>query len=155
MGFKTDWLSDCPQAAHDYVGILQWVPWTPASCNLTLQFTWTQSVTQVSFAVKAHKYIVCFSDAFDLQYGVAVLRMRERLDVSRPSELHGEKWLELLCVGMSFSIHCSSSCAKCSLEIMRYKIAVHISVNSGFDGSPENIHIISAAPRVKTSTTCT
>lgn len=25
MGFKTDWLSDCPQAAHNYIGILQWV----------------------------------------------------------------------------------------------------------------------------------
>ncbi|XP_075898654.1 solute carrier family 12 member 3 [Nelusetta ayraudi] len=76
MGFKTDWLSDCPQAAHNYIGILH--------------------------------------DAFDLQYGVGVLRMRERLDISQPSQLH---------------------------------------VNSGFDGSPENIHIISAAPRIKTSTT--
>ncbi|XP_054632512.1 solute carrier family 12 member 3 [Dunckerocampus dactyliophorus] len=44
MGFKTDWLSDSPQAANTYIGILQ--------------------------------------DAFDLQYGVCVLRMRERPDQS-------------------------------------------------------------------------
>uniref|UniRef100_A0A3Q2Z3G3 Solute carrier family 12 member 3 n=1 Tax=Hippocampus comes TaxID=109280 RepID=A0A3Q2Z3G3_HIPCM len=42
MGFKTDWHSASPQAAHSYIGILQ--------------------------------------DAFDLQYGVCVLRTRERLD---------------------------------------------------------------------------
>ncbi|XP_019733806.1 solute carrier family 12 member 3 isoform X1 [Hippocampus comes] len=46
MGFKTDWHSASPQAAHSYIGILQ--------------------------------------DAFDLQYGVCVLRTRERLDVSHP-----------------------------------------------------------------------
>lgn len=33
---------------------------------------------------------VCFSDAFDLQHGVCVLRMREGLDVTRPSQSHGE-----------------------------------------------------------------
>lgn len=43
--------------------------------------------------VKVHKYVVHFSDAFDLQYGVAVLRMRKRLDVSQPSELHSKKCL--------------------------------------------------------------
>uniref|UniRef100_A0A8D3DXL9 Solute carrier family 12 member 3 n=1 Tax=Scophthalmus maximus TaxID=52904 RepID=A0A8D3DXL9_SCOMX len=52
MGFKTDWLSDAPQAAHAYIGILH--------------------------------------DAFDLQYGVCVLRTREGLDASRPTQSHGE-----------------------------------------------------------------
>uniref|UniRef100_A0A8D3DA96 Solute carrier family 12 member 3 n=1 Tax=Scophthalmus maximus TaxID=52904 RepID=A0A8D3DA96_SCOMX len=51
MGFKTDWLSDAPQAAHAYIGILH--------------------------------------DAFDLQYGVCVLRTREGLDASRPTQSIG------------------------------------------------------------------
>ncbi|XP_041795788.1 solute carrier family 12 member 3 [Chelmon rostratus] len=50
MGFKKDWRSDTPQAAHSYIGILH--------------------------------------DAFDLQYGVCVLRMREGLDASHPSQSH-------------------------------------------------------------------
>ncbi|CAK6969968.1 solute carrier family 12 member 3 [Scomber scombrus] len=50
MGFKQDWRSDSPEAAHNYIGILQ--------------------------------------DAFDLQYGVCVLRMREGLDLSHPSQSH-------------------------------------------------------------------
>uniref|UniRef100_A0A4W6ESC0 Solute carrier family 12 member 3 n=1 Tax=Lates calcarifer TaxID=8187 RepID=A0A4W6ESC0_LATCA len=33
---------------------------------------------------------VCFSDAFDLQYGVCMLRIREGLDISQPSQAHGE-----------------------------------------------------------------
>lgn len=33
---------------------------------------------------------VAFSDAFDLQFGVCVLRMREGLEVSSPSQSHGE-----------------------------------------------------------------
>ncbi|XP_040893772.1 solute carrier family 12 member 3 [Toxotes jaculatrix] len=49
-GFKKDWRSDTPQAAHNYIGILH--------------------------------------DAFDLQYGVCVLRMREGLDVSHPPQSH-------------------------------------------------------------------
>ncbi|XP_026222053.1 solute carrier family 12 member 3 [Anabas testudineus] len=50
MGFKKDWRSDTPQAAHNYIGMLH--------------------------------------DAFDLQYGVCVLRVREGLDVTRPSQSH-------------------------------------------------------------------
>uniref|UniRef100_UPI0037E90FE1 solute carrier family 12 member 3 n=1 Tax=Semicossyphus pulcher TaxID=241346 RepID=UPI0037E90FE1 len=50
IGFKRNWRSDTPQAAHNYIGILH--------------------------------------DAFDLQYGVCVLRMREGLDVSHPSQSH-------------------------------------------------------------------
>eukprot|EP00066_Takifugu_rubripes_P004057 XP_003967138.1 PREDICTED: solute carrier family 12 member 3 [Takifugu rubripes] len=50
MGFKSDWRSDSPCAAHSYIGILQ--------------------------------------DAFDLQYGVCILRTKEGLDVSRPSQSH-------------------------------------------------------------------
>ncbi|XP_068168469.1 solute carrier family 12 member 3 [Antennarius striatus] len=50
MGFKTDWLSDSPQNADSYIGILH--------------------------------------DAFDQQYGVCMLRMRERLDVFHPSSSH-------------------------------------------------------------------
>ncbi|TNN00825.1 hypothetical protein fugu_012071 [Takifugu bimaculatus] len=50
MGFKSDWRSDSPCAAHSYFGILQ--------------------------------------DAFDLQYGVCILRTKEGLDVSRPSQSH-------------------------------------------------------------------
>uniref|UniRef100_A0A7N5ZWD1 Solute carrier family 12 member 3 n=1 Tax=Anabas testudineus TaxID=64144 RepID=A0A7N5ZWD1_ANATE len=56
MGFKKDWRSDTPQAAHNYIGMLH--------------------------------------DAFDLQYGVCVLRVREGLDVTRPSQSHGE-WFSL------------------------------------------------------------
>uniref|UniRef100_A0A3Q0RJE9 Solute carrier family 12 member 3 n=1 Tax=Amphilophus citrinellus TaxID=61819 RepID=A0A3Q0RJE9_AMPCI len=52
MGFKKDWRSDTPQAAHNYIEILH--------------------------------------DAFDLQFGVCVLRMKEGLDVSHPSQSHGE-----------------------------------------------------------------
>lgn len=63
------------------------------SSNSTVQFTWSWLVTQLWFRVKVHKCVVCFSDAFDLQYGVGVLRMRERLDVSQPSQLHGEQFL--------------------------------------------------------------
>uniref|UniRef100_A0AAX7V3X5 Solute carrier family 12 member 3 n=1 Tax=Astatotilapia calliptera TaxID=8154 RepID=A0AAX7V3X5_ASTCA len=51
MGFKKDWRSDTPQAAHNYIGVI---------------------------------------DAFDLQFGVCVLRMREGLEVSSPSQSHGE-----------------------------------------------------------------
>uniref|UniRef100_A0A669B274 Solute carrier family 12 member 3 n=1 Tax=Oreochromis niloticus TaxID=8128 RepID=A0A669B274_ORENI len=50
MGFKKDWRSDTPQAAHNYIGIMR--------------------------------------DAFDLQFGVCVLRMREGLEVSNPSQSH-------------------------------------------------------------------
>ncbi|XP_041651193.1 solute carrier family 12 member 3 [Cheilinus undulatus] len=50
MGFKSDWRTDTPQAAHSYIGILH--------------------------------------DAFDLQFGVCVLRMKEGLDVSCPSQSH-------------------------------------------------------------------
>ncbi|KAM9377413.1 solute carrier family 12 member 3 [Pholidichthys leucotaenia] len=50
MGFKNDWRSSPPQAAHGYIGILQ--------------------------------------DAFDLQHGVCILRMREGLDVSHSSSPH-------------------------------------------------------------------
>ncbi|KAM9808091.1 solute carrier family 12 member 3 [Neosynchiropus ocellatus] len=46
MGFKSDWRTDSPQVAHDYIGILH--------------------------------------DAFEQQYGVCVLRMREGLDVTLP-----------------------------------------------------------------------
>uniref|UniRef100_A0A671TV20 Solute carrier family 12 member 3 n=1 Tax=Sparus aurata TaxID=8175 RepID=A0A671TV20_SPAAU len=46
--------------------------------------------------VKAHHHHnVCFSDAFDLQYGVCMLRMREGLDVSRPSQSHATVSLEV------------------------------------------------------------
>uniref|UniRef100_A0A674N411 Solute carrier family 12 member 3 n=1 Tax=Takifugu rubripes TaxID=31033 RepID=A0A674N411_TAKRU len=54
MGFKSDWRSDSPCAAHSYIGIL---------------------------------------DAFDLQYGVCILRTKEGLDVSRPSQSHSESFL--------------------------------------------------------------
>ncbi|KAM9753418.1 LOW QUALITY PROTEIN: solute carrier family 12 member 3 [Menidia menidia] len=37
---------------------------------------------------EAHNYIGILHDAFDLQYGVCVLRMKEGLDVSRPSQAH-------------------------------------------------------------------
>uniref|UniRef100_H3CI37 Solute carrier family 12 member 3 n=1 Tax=Tetraodon nigroviridis TaxID=99883 RepID=H3CI37_TETNG len=50
MGFKSDWRSDSPHAAHNYVAILQ--------------------------------------DAFDLQYGVCILRTKEGLDVSHSSQSH-------------------------------------------------------------------
>ncbi|XP_005748346.1 solute carrier family 12 member 3 [Pundamilia nyererei] len=50
MGFKKDWRSDTPQAAHNYIGVMR--------------------------------------DAFDLQFGVCVLRMREGLEVSSPSQSH-------------------------------------------------------------------
>uniref|UniRef100_A0A671TVW3 Solute carrier family 12 member 3 n=1 Tax=Sparus aurata TaxID=8175 RepID=A0A671TVW3_SPAAU len=39
-------------------------------------------------AEAAHSYIGILHDAFDLQYGVCMLRMREGLDVSRPSQSH-------------------------------------------------------------------
>ncbi|KAM6937863.1 solute carrier family 12 member 3 [Xenentodon cancila] len=50
MGFKRDWRSDTPEAAHNYIGILH--------------------------------------NAFDLQYGVCVLRMREGLDIFYPPQSH-------------------------------------------------------------------
>uniref|UniRef100_A0AAQ4RP86 Solute carrier family 12 member 3 n=1 Tax=Gasterosteus aculeatus aculeatus TaxID=481459 RepID=A0AAQ4RP86_GASAC len=52
MGFKTNFSSDTPQAAHDYISIL---------------------------------------DAFDLRYGVCLLRMKEGLDVSQSPQSHGER----------------------------------------------------------------
>lgn len=37
-----------------------------------------------------HVTVPCdFSDAFDLQYGVCVLRMKEGLDISRTMQAHG------------------------------------------------------------------
>uniref|UniRef100_A0AAQ4P4V3 Solute carrier family 12 member 3 n=1 Tax=Gasterosteus aculeatus aculeatus TaxID=481459 RepID=A0AAQ4P4V3_GASAC len=53
MGFKTNFSSDTPQAAHDYISILH--------------------------------------DAFDLRYGVCLLRMKEGLDVSQSPQSHGER----------------------------------------------------------------
>ncbi|XP_077953985.1 solute carrier family 12 member 3-like isoform X1 [Gasterosteus aculeatus] len=50
MGFKTNFSSDTPQAAHDYISILH--------------------------------------DAFDLRYGVCLLRMKEGLDVSQSPQSH-------------------------------------------------------------------
>ncbi|XP_037307266.2 solute carrier family 12 member 3 [Pungitius pungitius] len=50
MGFKMNFSSDTPQAAHDYIAILH--------------------------------------DAFDLRYGVCLLRMKEGLDVSQSSQSH-------------------------------------------------------------------
>ncbi|XP_055365379.1 solute carrier family 12 member 3 isoform X2 [Betta splendens] len=50
MGFKRDWRSSTPQAAHNYIEILH--------------------------------------DAFDLQYGVCVLRMKEGLEAIRPYQPH-------------------------------------------------------------------
>uniref|UniRef100_A0A3P9N1F5 Solute carrier family 12 member 3 n=1 Tax=Poecilia reticulata TaxID=8081 RepID=A0A3P9N1F5_POERE len=41
-------------------------------------------------SLAAHNYIEILHDAFDLQYGVCVLRMKEGLDVSRPPQSHGE-----------------------------------------------------------------
>uniref|UniRef100_A0A3Q2VYM5 Solute carrier family 12 member 3 n=1 Tax=Haplochromis burtoni TaxID=8153 RepID=A0A3Q2VYM5_HAPBU len=55
MGFKKDWRSDTPQAAHNYIGVI---------------------------------------DAFDLQFGVCVLRMREGLEVSSPSQSHASVSIE-------------------------------------------------------------
>ncbi|KAF3854294.1 hypothetical protein F7725_022349, partial [Dissostichus mawsoni] len=56
MGFKKDWQSDTPQAAHNYIGILH--------------------------------------DAFDLQYGVCILRLREGLDVSHTAQSHTSEFIE-------------------------------------------------------------
>uniref|UniRef100_A0A8D0AWI3 Solute carrier family 12 member 3 n=1 Tax=Sander lucioperca TaxID=283035 RepID=A0A8D0AWI3_SANLU len=39
----------------------------------------------------AHNYIGILHDAFDLQYGVCILRMKEGLDVSHTSQSHGKK----------------------------------------------------------------
>ncbi|KAK2841825.1 hypothetical protein Q5P01_012025 [Channa striata] len=44
---------------------------------------WRSDTTQA-----AHNYIGILHDAFDLQYGVCVLRMREGLDVTRPLQSH-------------------------------------------------------------------
>ncbi|KAF7656502.1 hypothetical protein LDENG_00040500 [Lucifuga dentata] len=63
MGFKKDWCSDTPQAAHNYIEILH--------------------------------------DAFDLQYGVCVLRMKEGLDLSHPSQSHSENFITLESTALS------------------------------------------------------
>ncbi|KAK5605160.1 hypothetical protein CRENBAI_023305 [Crenichthys baileyi] len=43
----------------------------------------------------ANNYIEILHDAFDLQYGVCVLRMREGLEVSNPSQSHASVTVEL------------------------------------------------------------
>lgn len=99
------------------------------------------------------KYTVSFSDAFDLQYGVGVLRMRERLDVSHPSQSHGERFIIWL-----FVVEEAISTYASSVDVLKWthviNFSVRVSVNAGFDGRPENINTISALPRLKTSTTC-
>uniref|UniRef100_A0A7N8Y019 Solute carrier family 12 member 3 n=1 Tax=Mastacembelus armatus TaxID=205130 RepID=A0A7N8Y019_9TELE len=60
-----------------------------------------------------HSYIGILHDAFDLHYGVCVLRLKEGLDVSHPSQGHGEN---------------KSIIHMCSCFIF--------SVNPGFEGGP-------------------
>uniref|UniRef100_A0A3B4ZFW3 Solute carrier family 12 member 3 n=1 Tax=Stegastes partitus TaxID=144197 RepID=A0A3B4ZFW3_9TELE len=67
IGFKSDWRSDSPEAAHSYIGVLH--------------------------------------DAFDLQFGVCVLRMREGLDVS-DHQSHDETEINL------FSVFAASVCVE-------------------------------------------
>lgn len=160
MGFKTDWRSDSPQAAHSYIGMLQWVQWGSINsaqhvCTLNIVIS---SDNHKAFHDKVQHYNnMCFSDAFDLQYGVCVLRMREGLDVSHPSQSHGE------------SFNCQfvrryggKSCPRLSIIIWAtdskwihtINSSVFISVNAGFDGGPESINTISAPSRIQTRTTC-
>lgn len=49
-----------------------------------------------------HVTVPCdFSDAFDLQYGVCVLRMKEGLDMSRTMQAHGMDCSKLLFLTIS------------------------------------------------------
>ncbi|KAM8861686.1 LOW QUALITY PROTEIN: solute carrier family 12 member 3 [Synchiropus picturatus] len=59
MGFKSDWRTDSPQVADDYIGIVH--------------------------------------DAFEQQYGVCVLRMREGLDVTQPYRSYGNYRYRTIC----------------------------------------------------------
>lgn len=77
MGFKQDWRTESPQAAHSYISILQWVLY---------QCSWAA----VRAPITAPRPLLCSSDAFDLQYGVCVLRMRDGLDISCPPQSHGK-----------------------------------------------------------------
>lgn len=49
-----------------------------------------------SVCTDADNYLVCFSDAFELQYGVCVLRMKEGLDISHPPQSHSKMFTLLL-----------------------------------------------------------
>uniref|UniRef100_A0A3Q1J9H4 Uncharacterized protein n=1 Tax=Anabas testudineus TaxID=64144 RepID=A0A3Q1J9H4_ANATE len=80
MGFKKDWRSDTPQAAHNYIGMLH--------------------------------------DAFDLQYGVCVLRVREGLDVTRPSQSHVNPVFD---EGPENINNTSSSCIQTSISLFQTK----------------------------------
>lgn len=55
------------------------------------------------------QFYVLFSDAFDLQYGVCVLRMKEGLDVSNPPQSHGESIIKEQFKVFKWSIHSSLS----------------------------------------------
>lgn len=90
---------------------------------------------------------MCFSDAFDLQYGVCMLRMREGLDVSHPSQTHGESFI---CPFVDPALDWLNDFN----WILALNASVYVSVNAGFDGEPENVNTISAPSCIQTSSTC-
>lgn len=80
---------------------------------------------------------LCFSDAFDMEFGVCLLRMRDKLDVSNPYEAHGE----------------NVDGAVCPSSITDHR-STHVSVNPGFDGGPARVNTTSTLSGVQTISTC-
>lgn len=81
-----------------------------------------------------------FSDAFDLQYGVCVLRMKEGLDISRTMQAHGMEYFKTNFLKMFYSLRAIH------FSFLKSPFTV---VNLGFETSTEQ------ALDTRTSTTTT
>lgn len=119
--------------------------------------------------VTVHDYL-CFRDAFDLQYGVCILRMREGLHVSHPSQSHGESFISVRVkrtlparLFWDNEESAGNSCPHSSFIItwvtdlkwmQTVSFLVLISVNTAFDGEPESLNTFSSHSNIQTSTTC-
>lgn len=80
MGYKKNWRKAQPGIIENYIGVLQYV-YQIISRSFSVQF-WVSKSRFVTIP-----YI--FSDAFDLQYGVCVLRLKEGLDITRTIQAQG------------------------------------------------------------------
>lgn len=104
MGFKRDWREDTTEKLMGYIDIIQWV--------------YFLSIFSYSFAAFTPLVtrIILFSsrsDAFDLNYGVCILRLKEGLDVSPYlQDTQGAcRWYDVIIGDATVDIRSSFKCA--------------------------------------------
>lgn len=153
MGFKTDWLSDSPQVAHDYIGILQWVQYKSVYFMYKVFASYTLLNDHEGFMSKFTRTL-CLP-AMHLTYSMELACSewgRDWMFLIHLNLMVRDLFIWLFVVGGATSTYASS------VDVLKWTcvigFSVRVSVNAGFDGRPENINTISALPRLKISTTC-